>query len=210
MKDPYQVLGVDRNATDDQIKAAYRQLARKYHPDNYSPDNPLADLATEKMKEINEAYDAIQRERSGRNGGARSEGYGEAYHGYDSNSPYYEVRVLLGQKRFGQADNRLMQIPEEDRVAEWHYLKSIILVQRGYYNEAMRELEMACNMDPGNMEYQRAKQMFNDRAGSFGHTYYGGAPRRGGSDDGLCNACCGLLALDCCCECMGGDCISCC
>ena len=72
MNDPYSVLGVSRNASDDEIKKAYRDLARKYHPDNYN-NNPLADLAQEKMKEINEAYDAINRERSsssGKGGGA--------------------------------------------------------------------------------------------------------------------------------------------
>ena len=59
MRDPYQVLGVSSTATDEEIKKAYRNLARKYHPDNYH-DNPLADLAQERMKEINEAYEAIQ------------------------------------------------------------------------------------------------------------------------------------------------------
>ena len=55
MKNPYEILGVSKNATDEEIKKAYRELARKYHPDNYQ-NNPLADLAEEKMKEINEAY----------------------------------------------------------------------------------------------------------------------------------------------------------
>lgn len=64
MRDPYTVLGVSSNASDQEIKKAYRELARKYHPDNYV-DNPLADLAEEKMKEINEAYEAIQKQRSG-------------------------------------------------------------------------------------------------------------------------------------------------
>ena len=64
MKDPYKVLGVSPNASDEDIKNAYRALARKYHPDNYAADNPLSELATEKMKEINEAYDEIQRGRA--------------------------------------------------------------------------------------------------------------------------------------------------
>ena len=67
MNDPYSVLGVSPNASDEEIKKAYRELARKYHPDNYQ-NNPLADLAEEKMKEINEAYETITKQRSG--GGA--------------------------------------------------------------------------------------------------------------------------------------------
>ena len=54
MNDPYQILNIPPTATDEEVKRAYRDLARKYHPDNYH-DNPLADLAQEKMKEINEA-----------------------------------------------------------------------------------------------------------------------------------------------------------
>ena len=60
MKDPYEVLGVPHGASEDEIKKAYRELARKYHPDNYA-NNPLADLAQEKMKEINEAYATLMK-----------------------------------------------------------------------------------------------------------------------------------------------------
>ena len=64
MNDPYSILGVSPGASDEEVKKAYRELARKYHPDNYQ-DNPLADLAEEKMKEINEAYEQITRQREG-------------------------------------------------------------------------------------------------------------------------------------------------
>ena len=62
-KNPYDVLGVSQNASDDEVKKAYRELSRKYHPDA-NVDNPLADLAEEKFKEIQEAYDEIMRQRS--------------------------------------------------------------------------------------------------------------------------------------------------
>ena len=78
----------------------------------------------------------------------------------------------------------------------------------------MRELEIACNMDPANVEYQRAKEMFNTNARGYGNTYYGSAQggnyRRRTSTDEACDCCANLICLDCLCECMGGDLIACC
>ena len=59
MMDPYEVLGVSHDADEETIKKAYRELVKKYHPDRYV-NNPLADLAAEKMKNINKAYDMLQ------------------------------------------------------------------------------------------------------------------------------------------------------
>ena len=69
MRNPYEILGVDANATDEEIKKAYHNLARKYHPDNYASNPDMAELAGEKMKEVNEAYEAIKKMREGGTGG---------------------------------------------------------------------------------------------------------------------------------------------
>ena len=78
-RDPYEVLGISPSATDDEVKSAYRALARKYHPDNYA-NNPLSDLAEEKMQEINDAYDAIVRMRKNGTSHNRAQG-GYSYGG---------------------------------------------------------------------------------------------------------------------------------
>lgn len=210
MKDPYKILGVSRDASDKEIQKAYHALVKKYHPDNYSSDNPLKELATEKMQEINEAYDEIQRLRAG--GGSS---YSSSYSNDSSysSSNFNEIRVLINQKRFNEAGKRLSAVGEWDRTAEWHYLMSVVLMQRGNVNDAMRELELACSMDPGNQEYQRAKTMFNNSARGYGSTYYdnGGAygRRQRTSTDDACDCCANLICLDCLCECMGGDLIRC-
>ena len=102
MRDPYQVLGVPSTATDEEVKKAYRDLARKYHPDNYH-DNPLADLAQERMKEINEAYETVQSQRkAARSGGGYTGGYQTGYqspyqNGYQSSGRYQRVRMAITQ-----------------------------------------------------------------------------------------------------------------
>jgi hypothetical protein len=74
----------------------------------------------------------------------------------------------------------------------------------------MRELETACMMDPSNIEYQKAKQMFNGQARGYGSTYYGGMNnRRRSSTDEACDCCANLICMDCLCECLGGDLIPC-
>ena len=212
MTDPYKVLGVSRDAADDDIKKAYRALARKYHPDNYAGSD-LADLAGEKMKEINEAYDQIQKERANKNAsGSAYGGYGGSGFSYSGSSSYTgggtatlgRIRMLINSGRFSEAGILLDSIPQGERGAEWNYLKGCTLLQRGWYHDAQKYFEIACYMDPGNAEYQAALQNMRSSAGQYGKTY----TNVGGCS--TCDLCTGLVCADCLCECCGGDLLSCC
>ena len=151
MKDPYSVLGVSKNATDDEIKNAYRELARKYHPDNYG-DNPLSDLAGEKMKEINEAYDSIM---SHRRGGKNT--YDANYQNTgNTQSSFPEVRSLINQGRLEQAQEVLDGVPIGSRDAEWYFLNGTVLYRRGWFDQAYTSFASAVRMDPSNPEYRNA------------------------------------------------------
>ena len=213
MTDPYKVLGVSRDAADDDIKKAYRALARKYHPDNYAGSD-LADLAGEKMKESNEAYDTIQRERANKGSTGSSQGgyqynpggtAGSSYAGSGASAPTLNrIRILINSGRFSEAGILLDSIPAGERGAEWNYLKGCTLLQRGWYHDAQKYFEIACYMDPANAEYQAALQNMRTSAGQYGKTY----TNIGGCS--TCDLCQGLICADCLCECCGGDLLRCC
>lgn len=223
MTDPYQVLGVSPSATDEQIKNAYRELARKYHSDNYA-NNPLADLAQEKMKEINEAYDQIQRQRKQQSsragqgysqGGYSQSGYSRGYAGQGGSSrggsQFADIRQLLNANRVSDAEELLEGIPQSRRDAEWYFLRGRVFYVRGWLDQAYNYYVRANQMSPGNAEYQTAlNQLMWQRntgrpAGGYGD--YRNVQTGGVSG---CDMCMGLICADTCCECMGGDLISCC
>ena len=220
MTDPYQVLGVSPSATDEQIKNAYRELARKYHPDNYV-NNPLADLAQEKMKEINEAYDQIQRQRkqqqqsySGQasaNRGYSNAGYSRQSYSGQGRSQFADIRQLLNSNRLSEAEELLEGIPQQRRDAEWYYLRGRVFYVHGWLDQAYSYYTRAVQMNPGNAEYQTAlnQLMWQRNTGrpSGGYGDYRNVQSGGMSG---CDLCSGLICADCCCECMGGDLISCC
>ena len=210
MKDPYKVLNVPRTATDDEIKKAYRELARKYHPDNYRDSN-LSDLAEEKMKEINEAYDTIQAERSGKGGrsssGNSSYGFGG---GTTNDARFIEIRNMINQRRYSEAELRLDSMSNADRNAEWNFLKACVLAQRGHFFDAQKYIETACYMDPNNAEYHNVRAQMNNRAGAYGSGYNTTYNTTNAPNCDICSVCQALWCMDCCCECMGGDFIRCC
>ena len=165
MNDPYKILGVPEDASDEEIKKAYRELARKYHPDNYH-DNPLEDLAQEKMKEINAAYEQITKERaSGRRTGGAGGAYGggsyghggyQSYGGYGSSqsSVLQQARIAINTGNISRAEALLANY--SDHNAEWNFLKGVVCYRRGWMDEALRYYRTAVQMDPGNAEYRQA------------------------------------------------------
>lgn len=210
MNDPYSTLGVSPNASDEEIKTAYRNLAKKYHPDNYT-DSPLADMASDRMKEINEAYDAIQQQRRNRGNdykGYSAGGYNNYYNAYQGSGRYRDIRMFIKNGRIADADQILSGIPAPNRDAEWYFLKGTILYRKGWTEEAFSHFQTACNMDPDNMEYRAALNQMNQRRnGAYGG--YNPAPGGTAGCNG-CNVCTALCCADTCCECMGGDLIPCC
>ncbi len=199
MNDPYKILGVKETDSDEEIKRAYRELVKKYHPDQYA-NNPLSELADEKIKEINAAYDQIMRERQNKSQGtySRSSTY---------NSEYDEIWNLIQRGDLGLAESKLLDIPVESRDAHWYYLMGEIARQKGWYDEARMNFTRAINMDPNNMVYRRALNSMYNQAGNYRRT----SDRSGYNPScDMCEFCTYLWCADCCCECMGGDLITCC
>lgn len=201
MTDPYKVLGVSPTASDDEIKKAYRALARKYHPDKYR-DSDLADLASEKMKEVNAAYEEIQnmRKNGGTSNNSNQGGYNHNNTGTNSQNPRYaEIRRLLNNGNVGAAESKLLEIHEGDRVAEWHFLYACVLIKKGQYVDAQRYLDIACSMDPYNREYRATKEQLHRQANGYGNNY-NNSTNVGCS---CCDICAGLMCMDCLCSCIG-------
>ena len=174
----------------------YKRQAKKYHPDNYT-DSPLADVAEQKMKEINEAYDMINQMRQ-KGKGTGSTG-SSSYNANSSSSQFYNVRIYIQRGLLDQADQILENTAQSMRTAEWHYLKGMIAYRRGWSEQAFSYFTTACNMDPNNTEYRAAlNNMQNQRAYNYGG-YTQTNPNATGSS--FCDVCAGMMCANCLCDC---------
>lgn len=219
MNDPYSILGVTRGATDREIKKAYREMSRKYHPDSYS-DESQKKWAEEKFREVQEAYNQIVDERSGK---SRQQNYGGGYGGGTQNYSEEDQHLMAAMnyiraRRYNEAINVLNSM--ENRSARWYYFSSYANLGLGNNVVAMDYAKKAVEMDPGNQEYQQYYQQLQQGGtaspfgspfgGGYGGGYggyggYGSYGGYGGDSCGTGNICCDLWCADTMCECMGGD-----
>jgi len=206
MKNPYDVLGVPPSASDEEVKKAWRELARKYHPDKYQ-DSDLSDLASEKMKEINAAYEEIQKMRSQKGSqGSQGRYNGNPHAGGNTTPLYARIRVLINQGEILEADRLLQTVDLTQRGAEWHYLMGWVFFKRGYFIDAQKSFDYAASLEPQNTEYRNARDALRAQASTYGGGYR--TVTTGGCSP--CNCCTSLICCDCLCNCMGGDLIPCC
>lgn len=201
MNDPYSVLGIKQNATDEEIKKAYRELVRKYHPDNYH-NNPLADLAQEKMKEINEAYDILTKGRAnGNHSGSHSGTYnpGNTKNGYTGGSAEFnQIRVAINAGNLALAEQLLNA--SANRNAEWNFLMGSLCYRKGWLDDARSYFQTAVNLEPGNQEYVQALNFMAGGGQAYNPFGYNHNTSAGGCN--ACDICTAMLCADVCCNCF--------
>ena len=202
---PYEVLGLKPGASQEEIKKAYRNLIKQYHPDQYG-DNPLKNLAEEKMREINTAYDMLTKNTGNSYSNSSSNSNTNNYSN-NSNDTYMlsEIRRLIQSRNFSEAERRLNSI--QNRNAEWNFLYGIVLSNKGWFDAALNHIQIAVNMDPNNFEYRQTLNSLHQRTSAYSGNYY---RTTGRSSADACDCCMNLWCLDTMCECMGGDLIGCC
>lgn len=218
MTDPYEVLGLKRGASDEEIKKAYRSLSRKYHPDA-NVNNPNAAQAEEKFKQIQAAYDQIMKEKEqGYSGYGSTNGYG----GYGSYGGFggYQQRSSSGQSdeytnylnaamnyiragRYNEALNVLSGMDQKG--AHWYYLSAIANNGLGNNVVALEHARRAVELEPNRMEYRALLQQLQGGGGWYDQmsSPYGGMTVMG--NDICCKLCiANMICNMCCCGGRGG------
>lgn len=187
--DPYRVLGLTPGASDEEVKRAYRQLAKKYHPDM----NPGDAHAAEMMNRINAAYDQIKNPPAQT---TTRPGYEDPFASWQRRSePGAEETQTLRRaaERISEGDyagalSILNTVPEYARTARWYYLAAIANYSVGNHVLGYEQINRACAMEPDNAEYQHIRAQIergaNDYQSARSHMHFGGM------DAG--RACCGL------------------
>lgn len=178
--DPYKVLGVTPDTPPDEIKKAYRRLAKQYHPDLHPGDEECA----RRMNEINSAYDQINNpqkyQQPGHGGGAAADPFagtwrtwGEsqnAHTGYDYAAQAPELArawQLIEQRAFQQALEALEAVELRRRSARWYYLSALANSGLGNRILALQQMQQAVRMEPNNLEYQLLLQQLQMSGGFY-------------------------------------------
>ncbi len=224
MSDPYEVLGLKRGASDEEVKKAYRTLSRKYHPDA-NVNNPNAAQAEEKFKQVQAAYDQIMKEKeqgysdygstNGYGGYGNQSGYGGfggfgGFGGYqqqgrseqtDSYTSYLNAAMnYIRAGKYNEALNVLSGM--EDRTARWYYLSAIANNGLGNNVVALEHAKKASSMEPNNPEYRSLVQRLQGGGSWYDEmsSPYGGMTIMG--NDWCCRLCIANMICNMCC--MGG------
>ena len=205
MIDPYSILGVSPNASDEEVKKAYRKLSRIYHPDA-NIDNPNKEQAEEKFKQVQQAYEQIMREREQGSAGYGSGAYGGfgGFSGQADNS-YQDEESMRRQAaanyiqsgHYREAMNVLQSLSQHN--GQWYYLSSMANMGLGNNVNALNDIREAVRLEPDNAQYRMLQQQMEG-----GGTWYqemqnpfGGMPDAGG--DYFMKLCLANLACSLCC-----------
>lgn len=224
MKDPYEVLNIPPDASDDQVKKAYRSMAKKYHPDAMH-GNPLADLAEERMKEINDAHDRIQKMRKAGSASPNTsyspgqsqtrttqqqktqrQSSNQGQSAYQRQNPYgfhhqgsHHDNPLYNQIRMHIIQGNLTLAAQllgqlTEKNGEYYYLAGTLAYRKGWIDEATQYYYKAFQMEPNNMEYRQAFEKIQFFKGSRNSNAHM-AP----SCCNICSCCQPVLCYLCCC-----------
>lgn len=166
-------------------------MAKKYHPDKYQ-NNPLADLAAEKMREINAAYDILSKKGTAGSQGGYSNAYNSSGFNQNSQSSYYDVRTAIQTGDLNRAYSML--INSNNRNAEWYFLMGVVEYSMGRFDDGTRNIQTAISMDPGNQEYKQTMSTIQNSGVQFrARSMAGGYRQRSSCEDMLtcliCSSC---------------------
>lgn len=206
-EDPYKILGVSPNASDEEIKQAYRRLAKQYHPDR----NPGDEEAAKKMQQINAAYEQIKNPpQSGSYGGySQYDPFGgyrqQSYGSTDSGDNYQQA--AMNYIRFGRYQEALNALNNStQRNARWYYLSALANNGLGNQVTALEHIRRAVSMEPDNQEYLRMLNIIENGGAAYRQQAdnFGGFAMRSNPCMNLCLCylcqmlCCGRPVFFCC------------